>query len=52
MKTKYRTDKESVVPASAPKSASTSAPKQTTKVTKPPKFALEGNKWIVVCTTY
>jgi adenylyl cyclase-associated protein len=47
MKTKNRTDKVSVVPAVAPKGGAsvTKAPKET--ATKPPKFALEGNKWIV-----
>jgi adenylyl cyclase-associated protein len=47
MKTKNRADKgPSIVPA-VTKSETASAPKQTTKVTKPPKFALEGNKWTV-----
>jgi len=47
MKTKNRTDKVSVVPAVAPKggASATKAPKET--ATKPPKFALEGNKWVV-----
>jgi len=46
MKTKNRTDKVSVVPAVAAKT-NTSAPKEATKKTLPPKFGLEGNKWVV-----
>jgi len=45
MKTKNRSDKVSVVPAVA--KANTSAPKEVTKKTLPPKFGLEGNKWVV-----
>jgi adenylyl cyclase-associated protein len=47
MKSKNRTDKTSVVPAaSQPKTqANTSAKNAAPK--KPPKFALEGNKWLV-----
>lgn len=45
MKTKNRTDKSSVVPAIEKKETATKAGKPA--VTKPPKLALEGNKWVV-----
>jgi len=46
MKSKNRTDKTSVVPATAVKSSEPkSAVKEVAK--RPPKFALEGSKWIV-----
>jgi len=48
MKTKNRTDKSSVVPASAPKSTSSGASaKKSAAPAKPPKLALDGNKWSV-----
>lgn len=47
MKTKNRTDKTSVVPATATKSTGASAAKKAATPAKPPKFALEGNKWVV-----
>jgi adenylyl cyclase-associated protein len=46
MKTKNRTDKTSVVPASTSKAKETTSHSKTT-TTKPPKFSLEGNKWTV-----
>jgi len=46
MKSKNQTDKSSIVPAIVPKAAT--APKATSAApAKPPKFALEGNKWTV-----
>jgi len=49
MKTKNRTDKSSVVPATAtaPKDTKSSAGGKKDTPAKPPKFALEGNKWVV-----
>jgi len=48
MKTKNRTDKVSVVPATAAKEKSTNAEKSGKQESaKPPKFALEGSKWVV-----
>jgi len=47
MKSKNRTDKSSVVPAIVPKATTSAAAKKTAAPTKPPKFALEGNKWVV-----
>jgi len=48
MKTKNRTDKSSVVPANIAKdSKATSAGGKKDTPSKPPKFALEGNKWTV-----
>jgi len=48
MKTKNRTDKSSVVPASAIKEKSTTAEKSSKQeASKPPKLALEGSKWLV-----
>jgi len=48
MKTKNRTEKtSSVVPASAVKSTTSSAPGKKATPAKPPKFSLEGNKWVI-----
>lgn len=48
MKTKNRTDKSAIVPASALEKASAkSAKADKPPTTKPPKFSLEGNKWVV-----
>jgi len=46
MKSKNRTDKSSVVPATSAKETSNSNSKKDV-ATKPAKFALEGNKWVV-----
>jgi len=45
MKSKNRTDKSSVVPASNSKSSSTSSGAKKEEVNKPPVFSLEGVKW-------
>jgi len=47
MKSKNRTDKVSVVPATAAKSHAQTAPKESAKKIVPAKLALEGNKWVV-----
>jgi adenylyl cyclase-associated protein len=47
MKTKNRTDKSSVVPASSAKESTSNANKNKEVASKPPKLALEGNKWAV-----
>lgn len=47
MKTKNRTDKSSVVPAVVKTATTSSATKKAAAPTKPPKFSLEGNKWVV-----
>jgi adenylyl cyclase-associated protein len=47
MKSKNRKDKTSVVPATAAKSSTPSKATKETAPAKPPKFALEGNKWLV-----
>jgi adenylyl cyclase-associated protein len=48
MKTKNRTDKVAVVPAAAIKSAEEKPSKKAAAApAKPPKFALEGTKWVV-----
>jgi hypothetical protein len=48
MKTKNRTDKTSVVPAVTKEPAKATPAKAAAAPAKPPKFALEGNKWLVV----
>jgi len=47
MKTKNRTDKVSVVPAAAVKSTSHESSKKAAAPAKPPKFSLEGTKWVI-----
>jgi len=47
MKSKNRTDKSSVVPASAAKETSGGSSGKKETATKPPKLSLEGNKWVI-----
>jgi len=47
MKTKNRTDKVAVVPASSSKPAESTTAKKAAAPAKPPKFSLEGTKWVV-----
>jgi len=47
MKAKNRTDKSSLVPAVTKTTTESTTAKKTSAPAKPPKLALEGNKWVV-----